>query len=649
MFPLLFIAVNLSSTSFGGDDHTSMLGRLSVGSDWKNILGQDVYRNMLIYNREFANAFHGVVYPDVPTDPCYKMFIRGQGSRTSYSVTAEAEVFLCTDKGLSSRCSYMTRLSMNNNLKGAARRIYSVVIPNEKAETLSDWYDSGYNRSDGITKGGKNMLLSSTGLIDIMNNKVVSNSGVEEVRNAAHLPDCSSYSDMVYNPSIANDNIYPIGPQCYYLNRTKAMKSYANLASNFIVTGSCNDASYALYEDPGFVIGGPIVLQMYNVWKDMDIAISGYTLPHEMVPVKDIDYMSKSALEEYKILYKRIIDGANVYSGNELRTKEHVAENMLNSSSFDNYTDAKRVMEDIINKTIYDIYKEKGVDPGISHQLHFSQGRIKQIFVHTSTNAAKYLSENPYAGVPKKVSDIVGRKLGGSVPQYIKTRTYCLLDGDVNIGSGIFASLRKLIDEAPDFSADMGKRWMENFALLLTGSVVAAIVPIFIYRSGRRYTIYSCFLIALVIGAAFTSPIISYNKAAREKLTKKITLWDTDITEEGFVVVSATRVIYNAAIRKTFIAIGVIAPLLACTVILFLNVCLSVQEAKQQRAVGLDDRAEQGQMKQPCPVQTKRKAGLNTSPSVQNGQSECANIAEGTSMLKRSISEVSRRSTQCRS
>src|SRR6476620_9809296 len=140
MLPLLLIAANLSSLTFGQDAYTKMLERLSVGSDWKNIMGQDVYRNMIIYDREFANAFHQVAYPEVPREPDYVFYKNGtRPGGTSYNITSTVEMFICMDKGLSSRCSYMTKISVDDKsfdgrqqiYSTTIRNVYSIVIPNK--------------------------------------------------------------------------------------------------------------------------------------------------------------------------------------------------------------------------------------------------------------------------------------------------------------------------------------------------------------------------------------------------------------------------------------------------------------------------------------------------------------------------------------
>ncbi len=540
LFLLLPVMANLSSNTFGKDDYTSLLSGLSVADDWKNVIGQNLYRNMIIHNREFANVYNNITFPDIPTSYDYQRSYIGKNKYTSYNLTASVELLLCIDKGLASKCSYTTRLNVDMQ-SGTAKRIYSVVKYNNERHSLSSWYDNQYS-SSSTTMPGSDMLLTPTGLIDTAYKRAIPLSSIETCYNNSNMQDCQVYSNLTYAASVADNNIYPISPQCFI----NYMKSYANPASNFdFPTVACNNVSYAVYEDPGFIAGGPLVLEIYNVWNDLNVAIAGYNTPTTSSPaVTNIDYLPNSILHEYYLLYKTI-------------------DSTYNRSNIANYTDATRILNDTVNQAISKLYRTNNIDPGLDYIVNFTVASTRNVFVHTSTNAARYLAERPFGGEVTKLSNLLGSRLGNVVPQYIKTRQYCLHPEETNFNSTVL--LDPLTVYAADvttgrLSADIGRQWSTNFALLLTSWVVAAAAPPVLYRKGcKELWLSVAFIVCIIIGTV-VAPYMSYKDAVSRHLHMNATLTNTDTTAEGYVIVATIRTEYTSKIRTSLKVLGYTLP-----------------------------------------------------------------------------------------
>ena len=534
------VMANLSSSTFGKDDYTKLLSELSVADDWKNVIGQNLYRNTIIRNREFANFFNGVTFPDVPTNYDYQVSYTGSNKYTSYNLTARVEFLLCIDKELASKCSYTTRMNVDMQ-RDTAKRLYSVVKYNNGKHSLATWYDKHYNTSDTVTPDS-NMLLTPTGLIDTIHKKANLISDKAIGFNSSGIQDCKTYSNLTYAASVADNNIYPIGPQCFI----DYMKSYANPTSNFnFPSVACNNVSYAVYEDPGFIAGGPLVLEVYNVWKDLSVAIAGYNTPISLSQaITNIDYLPNSVLNEYYLLYKAI---------NETYDRTNIT----------NYNDAEILLRNTVNQAIVNLYKANRVDPGLGFTMNFTIANTRNVFAHASTNAAVYMAASPVVGEVTKISDLLGSKLGSVVPQYVKTRKYCLYQEKISFNST--ALMLPLTSYATDVNtgkldSDVGKQWSTSFAILLTSWVVAAATPSVLFKEGRRQRFLSVIFLLLIIGGAVFWPYVSYVDSVNKHVSVNTTLTNTDITTEGYTIIATMRTEYKSNIKTSLNVLGYVFP-----------------------------------------------------------------------------------------
>ena len=557
---------NLSLSSFGHDDYTKMLSSLLVADDWKSVIGQNIYRNLIIHNREFSSIYHGLAFPDVPAEPDIKVSSSGTTGFTSFDVSGSAQMFLCIDGYLLSRCSYMTKLNVDSNFVGPANSVFALVARNHAYSTLLDWFTSGYNRSGTASfSPDDDLLLTPTGIIDVIGKDSVATQTSSETDydtfTNAGLPMCSTWSNFTYASSDAQDGFYPISPKCYTYkdpeqqNVTRVyMLAYAQPTSDTSqYARPCKNVSWALYEDPGYIIGGPIVLDIFNVWQDLSVAIGGITtVPWTTV----IDFMPKSVQIALHDLSFAIVDSAS-------------------QMSYATYAEAQQGVSDIITDQLTLYYQRYNISDDITEGYYFRRGPLQTLFVHTSTNAARYLLQDPYVKLDStSAPNLLGSTLGDQVPEFVRTKKYCLASNfSVNVSMDMIQPLTDFMQgfHLDGAHHDLKVGWSNKLGTMMTGWAVAAAAPV-VFAS-RRTGVFSYVLVGVVAASVIVLPSKDYYDFTKSSIAtpNDATLVSTTVAPDGSVVVSLIRTHSAVSLRKRLEITGWVLAGVTFLFVLFLN------------------------------------------------------------------------------
>lgn len=589
IYVLLFLNMFYSCTgqpflgidTFGKDDYTQTLMETIADEDWTNRIGNNLYKKMIIYNREFSRIYNNIDYPEVPYTPDFNIILSG-GKSTVYNLNLTSKIILCLDKDLISNCNYITSVDVIGDV---ATAIYSVVIYNQNEHyntQLGEWYLKNYTKTQNISPNDPHsFLITPTALIDIPSKE--------------NLINCSQYSNIIYASVASHDSIYPVNPCCYqehgYIQSTSSdlYPSFDKTFCDKTDSGSnddCKNLTHAMYNDPGYIENGPLVLEWYNAYDTLNIIIAGTAFNdfgklHNLYTNLSINIpLYNSSLDILKLTCKNTsLVCQNAFPPIELEygyctcSVRYFTGNYLEQYYFISICNELCATNSVSNSYTPIIIFNYNTNHLIFAPISYSSASIiaSLVYINPKTND----SADEAVAVLGQLSDMYSL--------YLKTKTYCLSDISFNIPDELKQKLHSYahnVSTLPE-GTDLYNKWLQGFATFLTGCVLGAAAPIAcsyknIIQKRCMFIVSFLLLIGVLAASTVVSIINLYSVVYASPLTNQSSLAKIDsyITDNNYTIISITHINYDITLSETLIVVGWTIPPIAFFIVLLFNLSL---------------------------------------------------------------------------